>query len=185
MLRFSLPHPRLWIAPVCCVLLAAGCSWQLGASSPHAVVATPAPLPSLDVRTRLAVRALAACGFQEIVIARINATSGSEGLAPRVRRAALACRAAALWLSGDQARGFRPAARAARRAALLFARAYTLSAAALDAADIARARRARRLVRRADAAEKVAIRLINRRRRAAGLAPLDPVKELFSNLPAH
>jgi len=130
------------------------------------------------------VRTLAACAFQEVVLARINGTSGAEELAPRVRGAARVCRATAPALSGDEVRGFEPAGRAARGAALLFARAYTASAAALDAADIPRARRARRLVRRADAAERVAVRLINRRRRAAGLAPLDPVKELFSNLPA-
>jgi hypothetical protein len=171
-----MPRRGLWIAPVCCALLAAGCSWPLGAG--------PAPPPSLDLRTRLAVRALAACGFQEIVLGRINETSGAEDLAPRVRRAARACRATALMLSGDEVQGFEPAGRAARRAALLFARAYTASAAALDAADIPGARRARRLVRKADAAERVAVRLINRRRRTAGLVPLDPVKELFSHLPA-
>jgi hypothetical protein len=171
-----MPRRGLWIAPACCVLLAAGCSWPLGVGL--------APPPSLDLRTRLAVRALAACGFQEIVLGRINETSGAEKLAPRVRKAARACRATALVLSGDEVRGFEPAGRAARRAAFLFARAYTESAAALDAANVPRARRARRLVRRADAAERVAVRLINRRRRAAGLAPLDPVKELFSHLPA-
>jgi hypothetical protein len=176
-----MPRRGLWIAPVCCSLVAAGCSWHAGLG----LVATPAPPPSLDLRTRQATRLLAACAFQEIVLARISATSGAEELAPRVRRAARACKATALALRGDEVHGFEPAARAARRAALLFARAYTESAAALDAADIPRARRARRLVRRADAAERVAVRLINRRRRAAGLAPLDPVKELFSHLPAH
>jgi hypothetical protein len=174
----------LWIAPVCCALLAAGCSWPLGVRSRQAVLAKPAPRPSLDLRTRTAAALLAACGFQEVVIARINATSGAERLAPRVRGAARGCRRSTLALRGDSVRGFEPAARAARHAALLYARAYTASAAALDAADVAQARRARRLVRRADAAEKVAIRLINRRRAKAGLRPVDPLKELFSHLPA-
>jgi len=119
------------------------------------------------------------------VLARINATSGAEGLARNVRTAARLCRTQAAALRGEQARGFERAAAAVRRAALLFARGYTLSAAALDAADLARARQARRLLRRADAAERVALRLINRRRVQAGLSPVDTGKELFSNLPSH
>jgi hypothetical protein len=130
------------------------------------------------------VNLLGACGLEQAVLGRINATSGAEGLARNARGAAQVCRTLAYALRGNQVRGFERAAAAVRRAALLFARGYTASAAALDAADLARARRARRLLRRADAAEKVAFRLINRRRVQAGLRPLDPAKELFSNLPA-
>jgi len=131
------------------------------------------------------VNLLGACGLEQALLGRINATSGAEGLARNARGAALACRSLASALRGRQVLGFERAAAAVRHAALLFASGYMASAAALDTADILRAQQARRLLQRADAAERVAVRLINRRRVQAGLRPLDPVKELFSNLPAH
>jgi hypothetical protein len=182
-----MPRRGLWIAALCCSVLAAGCTWQLGVGSKSVVATTTAArlaVPTLNVRTRTAVKIIAACAAQELVLARINETSGAEELAPRVRKAARNCRLDARLLSDDWVRGFNRGGVAGRRAALLFARAYDDSAAALEAADLARARRARRTLRAADAAERVAVRLINRSRRRAGLAPLDPLKELFGSLPA-
>jgi hypothetical protein len=178
-----MPQRALWIGAVCCVLLSSGCSWRIGERQ-RAVAVNPPPLPTLNLRTRRAVKILAACAFQEAILGAINGKSGAEDLAPRVRRSARVCRAAAFGLTGDQVRGFERGGRAARRAALLFARTLSASADALDDTDVARAQRLRRAFRRADAAVNVAVRLINRRRREAGLRPLDPAEVLFSSLPA-
>ena len=178
-----MPQRTLWIGAVCSALLAPGCSWRIGERQ-SGVAVKPPPLPTLNLRTRLAVKTLAACAFQEAILGVINRRNGAEQLTPRVRRSARVCRAVAFGLGGDQVRGFERGGRAARRAALLYARAFSASAEALDAADLARARRVRAELRRADAAVDVAVRLINQSRRAAGLRPLDAAEVLFSSLPA-